>query len=193
MQVLGSSDLEATYAALSRTEFTWEELQQRPLPPGVDPARIEAYLSTDAFQVFFKFYAQLLMKSWWSGCIIFLLGPIGQSICYDASHQIFSRKSSRWRRLITLPVQGGSRLRWRRMRVFFEPKWNVKSHWRLRCFYFELLHTYVMTLQRGAHVANMALYYCKILVDNCLLKMMSYWCRWCRHVICSIGDGEHAE
>ena len=53
MQVVGSSDLEATYAALSRTEFTWEELQQRPLPPGVDPARIEAYLSTDAFQVLF--------------------------------------------------------------------------------------------------------------------------------------------
>ena len=70
MQVLGSSDLEATYAALSRTEFTWEELQQRPLPPGVDPARIEAYLSTDAFQVFFKFlnmpscfkYAQLFLN-----------------------------------------------------------------------------------------------------------------------------------
>ena len=52
MQVLGSSDLEATYAALSRTEYTWEELQQRPLPPGVDPARIETYLSTSTFQVF---------------------------------------------------------------------------------------------------------------------------------------------
>jgi len=49
-QVVTSSDLEATYAALSRTEFTWEELQQRPLPPGVDPARIETYLSTSTFQ-----------------------------------------------------------------------------------------------------------------------------------------------
>lgn len=52
LQVVSSSDLEATYAALSRTEYTWEELQQRPLPPGVDPARIETYLSTSTFQVF---------------------------------------------------------------------------------------------------------------------------------------------
>jgi len=50
LQVVSCSDLEATYAALSRTEYTWEELQQRPLPPGVDPARIETYLSTETFQ-----------------------------------------------------------------------------------------------------------------------------------------------
>jgi len=49
-QVVSSNDLEATYAALSRSEYTWEELQQRPLPPGVDPARIESYLSAEAFQ-----------------------------------------------------------------------------------------------------------------------------------------------
>ena len=60
LQVVSSSDLEATYAALSRTEYTWEELQQRPLPPGVDPARIETYLSTSTFQVF------LLVGSNWS-------------------------------------------------------------------------------------------------------------------------------
>ena len=51
-QAVSCSDLEATYAALSRTEYSWEELQQRPLPPGVDPARIETYLSTETFQVF---------------------------------------------------------------------------------------------------------------------------------------------
>ena len=51
LQVVSSNDLEATYAALSRSEYTWEELQQRPLPPGVDPARIESYLSAEAFQV----------------------------------------------------------------------------------------------------------------------------------------------
>lgn len=49
--MVGSDDLEATYADLSRTEYSWEELQVRPLPPGVDPARIETYLSEDVFLV----------------------------------------------------------------------------------------------------------------------------------------------
>jgi hypothetical protein len=48
---VGGSDLETCHADLSRTEYSWAELQQRPLPPGVDPARIEAYLSTQEFQV----------------------------------------------------------------------------------------------------------------------------------------------
>ena len=50
-QAVSSSDLEATFSLLSRTSYSWEELQQRPLPHGVDPARIEAYLDTQAFQV----------------------------------------------------------------------------------------------------------------------------------------------
>ena len=49
--MVGSGDLEATYGDLSRTEYSWAELQVRPLPPGVDPARIEAYLSEDVFLV----------------------------------------------------------------------------------------------------------------------------------------------
>ena len=48
---MSSSDLEATFSLLSRTSYSWEDLQQRPLPYGVDPARIEAYLDTLAFQV----------------------------------------------------------------------------------------------------------------------------------------------
>ena len=48
---MSSPDLEATFSLLSRTSYSWEELQQRPLPHGVDPARIEAYLDTLAFQV----------------------------------------------------------------------------------------------------------------------------------------------
>ena len=46
-----SDDLEAVYRDLSRTEYSLEELQVRPLPPGVDPAKIESYLSDEVFQV----------------------------------------------------------------------------------------------------------------------------------------------
>jgi len=42
-------DLEKSYAELSRTQYSWAELQVRPLPPGVDPAKIETYLSNDVF------------------------------------------------------------------------------------------------------------------------------------------------
>lgn len=50
-QFVGSDDLEMTHAELSRTEYSWEELQTRPLPAGVDPAKIETYLSELVFQV----------------------------------------------------------------------------------------------------------------------------------------------
>ena len=50
-QAVGSPDLEAAHAALARTEYSWAELQARPLPPGVDPARIETYLGQGDFQV----------------------------------------------------------------------------------------------------------------------------------------------
>ena len=46
-----SDDLVAAYTELSRTEYTWEELQVRPLPPGVDPAKIESYLNDTVFRV----------------------------------------------------------------------------------------------------------------------------------------------
>ena len=51
MQQVVSDDLEAEYSDLSRTEYSLEELQVRPLPPGVDPAKIESYLSEEVFQV----------------------------------------------------------------------------------------------------------------------------------------------
>ena len=34
-----------------RTEYTLEELKQKPPPEGVDPSRVEAYLNADDFQV----------------------------------------------------------------------------------------------------------------------------------------------
>ena len=46
-----SDDLVAAYSELSRTEYSWEELQVRPLPPGVDPAKIETYLNDTVFRV----------------------------------------------------------------------------------------------------------------------------------------------
>jgi len=62
-QAVGDSDLETSYSALSRTEYTWEELEVRPLPPGVDPARIETYLSHTAFQEKFS-----MTKSEYAAC-----------------------------------------------------------------------------------------------------------------------------
>jgi len=53
-QAVGSPDLEAAHAALARTEYSWAELQARPLPPGVDPARIETYLGQGDFQAKFS-------------------------------------------------------------------------------------------------------------------------------------------
>jgi len=53
-EFVASDDLEATYDELSRSEYSWRELQCRPLPPGVDPARIETYLSNTVFQEKFK-------------------------------------------------------------------------------------------------------------------------------------------
>ena len=44
----------AAYTELSRTEYSWEELQVRPLPPGVDPAKIETYLNDTVFRVSFS-------------------------------------------------------------------------------------------------------------------------------------------
>ena len=46
-----SSDLERTFYELSKSEYTWEELQQRPLPDGVDPTRLERYLNAQDFMV----------------------------------------------------------------------------------------------------------------------------------------------
>ncbi len=45
------SSLDRTLSALSRSTYSWEELQQRPLPDGVDPAKLEKYLSDEEFEV----------------------------------------------------------------------------------------------------------------------------------------------
>ena len=45
------TDVEELLHKLMRTRYTWEELQERPLPEGVDPLRIEAYLVEEEFEV----------------------------------------------------------------------------------------------------------------------------------------------
>ena len=39
------------FALLSRDNYSWDELQKRPLPDGVDPSRLEKYLNDDDFVV----------------------------------------------------------------------------------------------------------------------------------------------
>ena len=36
---------------LTYSRYTYDELQERPLPDGVDPMKIEAFLRDDEFQV----------------------------------------------------------------------------------------------------------------------------------------------
>jgi hypothetical protein len=51
MQAAVEEDVRSVYESLSRQEYSWSELTVRPLPPGVDPARIELYLADASFQV----------------------------------------------------------------------------------------------------------------------------------------------
>jgi len=46
---VGDCSVDRTFALLSRDNYSWEELKQRPLPDGVDPSRLEKYLSDDDF------------------------------------------------------------------------------------------------------------------------------------------------
>lgn len=46
---IGNTNLDRTFALLSRDHYSWEELKQRPLPDGVDPSRLEKYLSDQDF------------------------------------------------------------------------------------------------------------------------------------------------
>ena len=50
-QFVGDSSVDRVFALLSRDNYSWDELQQRPLPDGVDPSRLEKYLNDDDFVV----------------------------------------------------------------------------------------------------------------------------------------------
>ena len=51
LKFVGNTSLDRTFILLSRDNYSWEELKQRPLPDGVDPSRLEKYLSEDDFMV----------------------------------------------------------------------------------------------------------------------------------------------
>jgi len=44
-------DVSEVLSKLCQTMYSWEELQKRPLPDGVDPLRLECYLNDDEFEV----------------------------------------------------------------------------------------------------------------------------------------------
>ena len=46
---------------LSKTRYTWQELQERPLPEGVDPLKMEAYLHDSEFEVNLS---HSILRSW---------------------------------------------------------------------------------------------------------------------------------
>ena len=53
---MGNPSLEIVLDQLSKDIYSWDELQQRPLPDGVDPSRLERYLSDDDFEASIKIF-----------------------------------------------------------------------------------------------------------------------------------------
>lgn len=47
---VGNHSLELVLDQLSKDSYSWDELQKRPFPDGVDPSRLEKYLSDDDFE-----------------------------------------------------------------------------------------------------------------------------------------------
>lgn len=45
---------------LSRDRYSLKELQEKPYPPGVDPLRLESYLTDEEFQV--QFFNSLITR-----------------------------------------------------------------------------------------------------------------------------------
>lgn len=45
------TSVEDLLSKLLKTKYTWEELQERPLPEGVDPLKMEQFLQDDEFEV----------------------------------------------------------------------------------------------------------------------------------------------
>ena len=55
-QLVETADLEVVLSKLSKTNYSWEELQKRPLPDGVDPSRMERYLNDEDFEVIHSYF-----------------------------------------------------------------------------------------------------------------------------------------
>ena len=63
-------DIEDELAKYSRTRFTLEELSKRPVPEGVDPSKLETYLSDEEFKV------QSNVEMFFSVCVLHSLGML---------------------------------------------------------------------------------------------------------------------
>ena len=57
-------DMQSCFTQLSKSVYTFEELQQRPLPDGVNPNKLETYLSDEQFMVRLQFHCNLRRLSW---------------------------------------------------------------------------------------------------------------------------------
>ena len=55
-------DIEDELLKYERTRFSLDILKERPLPKGVDPARLETYLSDEEFKKVFKMDKELFSK-----------------------------------------------------------------------------------------------------------------------------------
>ena len=68
LQHVGNPDLQVVLQQLSKTNYSWEELQTRPLPDGVDPSRLEKYLSDSDFEVSnIRCFGKMQPNSIWVG------------------------------------------------------------------------------------------------------------------------------
>ena len=56
-------DMQSCFTQLSKSVYTFEELQQRPLPDGVNPNKLETYLSDEQFMVRLQFHCYLRRHS----------------------------------------------------------------------------------------------------------------------------------
>ena len=69
-------DMQSCFTQLSKSVYTFEELQQRPLPDGVNPNKLETYLSDEQFMVRLQFHCYLRRHS----CSNYAVGYIHRHI-----------------------------------------------------------------------------------------------------------------
>lgn len=58
-------DMEECFNRLCKSVYSFEELQQRPLPDGVNPNKLETYLSDQQFSVSWPIVYPILIQSTW--------------------------------------------------------------------------------------------------------------------------------
>lgn len=112
---------------LSKQQYSIEELTSKPPPEGVDPLRLEDYLSDQDFKVGHS--ATLLLRQIWSLCIVWSLkwskldwilwkkNKLKRNRC--SSLPVF-RNFWRWVELSSTPCPTGSKKTWRKAKACFK-------------------------------------------------------------------------